>query len=173
MKVLGHDGPRDPRAPRPPDPAAQDRYSQALACLKRSDREAMVDGAITLLEGLTASDQASGTQFATLARAYLHKYSHARERIWEARAATAAHRALQLAPHDPEVLVPRGDVAAGTGQYERALTAYREARDVGASVDCELGAIRALADSGRVLEAEVAAGTLARHVPDDWRVWSM
>jgi tetratricopeptide (TPR) repeat protein len=162
------------RPSRPGDPAAADRYLQALNYLKRYDSEAAVDGAIKLLEGLIASEGESATYCAALARAFLHKQEHTKQRVWESRAAAACERAMRLAADAPEVRVALGRLQIATGRYDDAVRAFEEAlRLQPDSLDAVLGVCRAKGLSGRLDEAEAAARQAVRGHPGDWRGHSL
>lgn len=110
-----------------PDPAAHERYLQALGYLQRYENEASVDGAIGLLEKLVASDPGDARAQATLGRAYLAKYLLTMETDWERRAAAVCRTALRLDSDLPEVLVTLGNLHRETGRYREALRDYRRA----------------------------------------------
>jgi len=110
-----------------PDPAAHERYLQALGYLQRYENEASIDGAIGLLEKLARSNPADARVLATLGRAYLAKYILTFEPEWESRAESACQRALRLDPELPEVLVTLGNVHRESGRCREAVEAYRHA----------------------------------------------
>lgn len=159
-----------PRSTRPPDPAAQERYRQALGYLRSFDNEASVDGAINLLERLIASEGETAMYQAALARAFLYKHRLTRERIWENRAASACQRAQELKPDLTETWLAIGHLRSACGQHEAALVEFSRvlAREPG-SMDALLGAARAHRDLGRFEPAaEIGLRAVAAD-PADWR----
>ena len=112
------------------DPAAHERYLQALGYLQRYESEASVDGAIGVLESLIASEGDSASVHATLGRAYLHKHTLTSESRWAERAAIACQAALRLDPRAPEVLVTQGEIHNATGTYAEAIRSFRMALDL-------------------------------------------
>jgi len=154
----------------PHDPAARERFDQALAYLRRFDQEASLDGAIQLLEGLIESEGDSATLHAALARALVAKYRLTAQRTWEARAARACERAARLDPGSPDVALALGDLHAAMGrnlealaQLDRVLTARPD--------DYEALLVRSLAleGAGRSEEAEAASRRAIDLRPQDWR----
>lgn len=159
-----------PRSTRPPDPAAQERYRQALGYLRSYDNEASVDGAIGLLERLIASEGETALYQAALARASLYKHRLTRQRTWENRAARACQRAQELGPGLPETRLAVGHLRAVCGQHEAALAEFNSALELAPdSVDAMLGAARALRELARFPEAERLCRRAIAAEPDDWR----
>lgn len=155
---------------RPRDPAAPDRYRQALGNLKRYDNEASVDGAIQLLERLIAGEADVAKYHAVLARACLRKLEHTEEHLWEGRAAAACERALQLDRGHPEVLLAFGDLRRSTGRHDEAVKAYESSiRGGGDDFEARLGIALARVNQGRSAEAENACAAAVAARPDDWR----
>lgn len=162
------------RAVRPHDPAAEDRYRQALAYLKRYDNEASMDGAVALFERLIASEGDVARYHAGLARACLHKQELTAERVWENRAATACDRAQRLDPEDPDVWLALGQLALHTGRHAAALEQFdRVLASAPGSFDALLGSARAHHDAARYAEAEPACARVIAVEPLDWRGYSL
>jgi len=166
--------PRERHASRPPDPAAEDHYRQALGYLRRYDSEASIDGAIALLERLVDSEGDVDRFHAALARAYLYKHFLTRERVWQARAAAACDRARALDPESAEVRIALGYLRLDTGQHAAALDEFEHvlARSPD-SHEARLGRARALADAGRLVEAHEACSRAVSDQPGDWRAHSL
>jgi serine/threonine-protein kinase len=155
---------------RPRDPAAQERYSQAVSYMQRFDNEASLDGSIGILESLIASGDASSTIHATLARAYLQKGQVSQERIWEGRAASACARAAQLDPAAPQVQLALGEIELVAGRSEKALACFdRELEGHADPYDALLGKARALDALGRAGEAIAICERAIALRPGDWR----
>jgi tetratricopeptide (TPR) repeat protein len=174
-KALGHEDGMVPkrRPPAPRDPAAHERYLQALGCLQRRDSEAALDGAIGLLERLLESEGESAQVLATLGRACLEKFRVSWNREWEARAATACQRALELDPEAPEVLVTLGEVHSSAGRYEDAIRDFRNAlAQRSQMIEASLGLARALEATGSFEEAEECCRRAIAARPEDWRSYS-
>ena len=159
---------------RPRDPAARERYVQALGYLQRHDNEAAVDGAIGLLERLQAGEPGDARMHAALGRAYLYKHRLTSQRVWADRAAAACERALALDADDPDVRATRGDLRASVGRREEAIADYRRALELKPDLpEALLGMARATADSGDFHEAEGAARKFITRRHRDWRGYSM
>jgi len=155
---------------RPRDPAAQERFALALAYLKRFDQEASIDGAITLLEGLLATEGESAAVHAALARACLHKYRHNRQRVWETRAEQSCDRAMKIDPYAPEVLLAMGELHTTAGRFSEALVELDHALALRPDFyEAHLGRARALDGAGRATEAEESCRRAIAHRPGDWR----
>ncbi|MBI1796339.1 MAG: tetratricopeptide repeat protein [Candidatus Eisenbacteria bacterium] len=151
------------------DPASHERYLQALGYLQRFDDEASVDGAIRLLETLTADEGDSALAAAALARAYLDKYGLVVQAVWEMKAADACARALALDPDAPEVLVTLGDVHNSVGRHEEAIATFGRAIAVRHDLpDAWLGLALAHERLGRFDGAEAAARQAIALRPSAW-----
>ena len=126
-EALGRGAPGRARAPRtrPRDPAARERYVQALGYLQRYDNEAAVDGAIGLLERLQASEAGDARVHAALGRAYLYQHRLTSQRTWADRAAARASARSPWMPTTPRCWSP----AATCGH--RSADATRPARTTG------------------------------------------
>jgi serine/threonine-protein kinase len=158
-----------PRAPAR-DPAAAERFTQALGYMQRFDNEASLDGAIAILETLTASDDASPTVHATLARAYLQKGSVSQQRIWEGRAAAACERAVRLDPDAPRVRLALGEIDLSAGRWREALERFDgELQAHPGQYEALLGRARALDGLGLTAEAESTFASAIALQPGDWR----
>ncbi len=152
------------------DPAAEHRYAQALACLRRYDSEASVDGAIRLLEDAIETGTGTALHHATLVRAALRKHEYTQLPLWEGRAAMACQRALELAPELPEVQLAVGELKRATGQHDAAMAAFEIALASASTChDAMLGIARTHAEAGRMAEAEAAARSAIADQPKDWR----
>ena len=175
-EALGHEDARAAAPPRlrPHDPAAHERYLQALGYLRRYDSEAAVDGAIALLERLLTSEDGIARIHAALGRAYLYKHRLTSQRAWADRAASACEHALALDADDPDVLVTRGDLRASAGHPAEASADYRRALELRPDlVEALLGLSRACLDAGDLPEAEHAARRAIALHRRDWRGFSM
>lgn len=156
IRSLGLEAPGAPLAARSGgrDPAARERFVQALGYLQRSDNEAHVDAAIALLERLERSEPESAAIHAALGRGCLFKYRLSSERAWEARGASACQRALELDAESPDVLLTLGHLGVSTGRFEEAIGHYR--RSLGLrknSHEALIGLARACEELGRFAEA--------------------
>jgi tetratricopeptide (TPR) repeat protein len=164
----------EPRGTRLPDPAREEVYLQSLASLKRYDSIAMVDGAIRLLEDLTAAEPDSARLLATLGRAYLYKYRITKQRPWEARAANIIEQAVEFDPEGIEVHLALGDLQIETGAHAVALAEYRRVLESDRSrFDALLGMARAHLAMGRTAAAESDAIAAIDCEPEDWRGHSL
>jgi eukaryotic-like serine/threonine-protein kinase len=169
-RALGGERAVDTKVSRPADPAAHERYLQALANLKRYDNEASVDGAIRTLEKLIVSQGHVALYHAALARAYLFKYEHTKERSWESRAAACCERARMLDADAPEVRVALGDLQTGAGRHDVACAEFEAALERQPDdFDAMLGLARAHRRAGRLSEAKEICRCAIEKRPDDWR----
>jgi tetratricopeptide (TPR) repeat protein/predicted Ser/Thr protein kinase len=155
---------------RPRDPAADERFAQALSYLQRFDNEASLDGAIARLEGLITSEGESAIVLAALARACLHRYRLTSERTWESRAVQACDRARELEPDAPDVLLALGELHVAAGRHVEGLDALERAL-VGRPdlYEAQLARATALDGLGRTAEAEACCRRAIEARPDDWR----
>ncbi|HET9251482.1 MAG TPA: protein kinase [Candidatus Eisenbacteria bacterium] len=161
-------------ASRPPDPAADERYAQALGYLRRYDNEASLDGAIRLLEQLISTEGDVAIYHAALTRAFLHKMDLTHVRLWESRAATACARAIELGPDEPEVHLAVGLLSSAGGRYPDALSKFSIVREHQRGwIEATLGAALAHLGSGAKEKALRAAESAVAASPEDWRTHSM
>jgi non-specific serine/threonine protein kinase len=137
------------------DPAAHERFVQAIGYLQHFENEAHVDAALGLLERLAESDPESAPIRAATGRACLFKYRLTAERSWVARAAVACHAAIERDPISPDVLLTLGDLGVSTGQYRDAIDHYRRALELRPGAhDAMIGMARAYEGLGQYAEAE-------------------
>jgi tetratricopeptide (TPR) repeat protein len=158
------------RADRPPDPAAEDRLLQARSYMQRSDNEASINGAISLLEGLFEGSGESAATRASLARAYVYKFMLTRQRVWEGKAASACAQAVRLDAKSPDVLLALGDLDAAAERWPEALARFDQLlKMMPQSYDGLLGRARALDAAGKSEEAEAVCRQALTLEPDNWR----
>jgi tetratricopeptide (TPR) repeat protein len=158
------------RQPRPRDPAAAERFGQALAYMRRFDHEASVDGAVTLLERLLETEGESATVHAALARAYLRKSVLAKQRVFESKAATSCEHAARLDPGAAEVMLAAADLHLVRGRHDQALAELERTLSIAPDLlDAHLLRARALKSAGQIGEAEEACRRAITLAPDDWR----
>jgi len=142
-----------PRSTR--DPAAHERFVQAIGYLQHFENEAHVDAAMTLLGRLAETDPDSAPIRAAIGRACLFKYRLTSERMWVARAAAACHAAIERDPASPDVQLTLGDLGVVTGQYDDAVAHYRRALELQpGSHEALIGMSRAFERLRRLAEAE-------------------
>jgi len=170
-RALGHGTAAEAGArTRPPDPAAEERYRQALRELEHHDHEASIDGAIAILERLIESEGEQARYRAAIARACLFKYDQTKHRTWEARAAASAARAAELAPEEPETLLALADVHRVAGRIFDAEREYREALARRPDYfEARLGRARTLEALGHPDDAEAECAAAIADQPEDWR----
>jgi eukaryotic-like serine/threonine-protein kinase len=151
-------------------PAAAERYQQARQYLTRSDNEASVDGAITILERLVAAAPTDASCHGTLARAFLAKYALARQHHWKDRAAAEVERAMELAPDAPETLLALGELHSRAGRPEEARVSLERALfSDPSSFEGRLDLALVLGDLRRGQEAVTRCREAIESRPDDWR----
>ncbi len=154
---------------RPRDPAARERFAQALSYMHRFDHEASLEGAIGLLEGLLKSEGNSAAVHAALARAFLRKYQLMTQRVWEAKAAQSCARARELDPHAPEVILAIGELHVAAGRHAEALAELDRALALRPGLsEAHFTRAMALDGLGRVAEAEEACQRGITQRPSDW-----
>ncbi len=157
---------------RPHDPAARERYAQALGYLRRFDHEASIDGAIALLGGLLATEGESAVVHATMARACLHKYRETKQRVWESRAAQSCERAAKLDPSLPDVMLAVGELHTAAGRNDEALRELDRVVAVKPDFyEAHVSRARALDGANRAVEAEQACRRAIALRADDWRAY--
>jgi serine/threonine-protein kinase len=157
-------------APVVDDPAHPERYLQALGYLERRDNEASVDAAIGLLRGIVETGGDRARYHAALARAYIAKYHHTAELLWEARAAAACHRARELDPDLPETVLTYAAVLRAAGRHDEAIQQLRSlvARN-GETFDSLHGCAASLEQLGRFEEAEDHCRRAIALRPESWQ----
>jgi len=166
--------PLEPGRPRPRDPAAHERYLQALGYLQRYDSAAAVDGAVALLEQLLASEGDLARLHAALGRAYLCKHQLTSQHVWAGRAAAACERALALDADDPAVLLTRAELRASVGRHPEAIADFRRALELRPDLpEALLGLALACVKTGDTAGAEEAARRAITARSRDWRGYSM
>jgi len=168
--ALHRDGRPRGRAARQSDPAARNRFAQAMSYMQRLDHEASLDGAVRLLEGLIASEGETAPVLASLARAWTAKYRLTRQRDWEARAVKACDRAARLDPEDAGTMLASADLLILAGRPAEAIPVLARALERGA--DPREGLIvrsRAHDLLGKNRAAEADCHEAITLDPQDWR----
>lgn len=152
------------------EPAAEDRFAQAVVYLQRHDHEPSVDAAVALLERLAADPDAGADAHATLGRALLAKYQLTKQHAWEARAAQAIERAASRNAGLPVVRLALADLQALTGRESQAVALYDAlVGEVPDFFEAWLGLARLHRDHSRFSEAERACRRAIDLRPADWR----
>jgi tetratricopeptide (TPR) repeat protein len=163
-------GPAPGRGAGSRDPAAHERYLQAVNGLRRYDQELTLDGAIHALEQLAAAEPEEARLRAGLGRALLFKYRMTKQRVWEARAAAAIELAMELDGSAPEVHLALGDLHVEAGSHAAARAAYEHVLAAEPdNFDARLGIARLQRTSGSAGDAERAAQAAIDASPGDWR----
>ncbi len=160
----------DAKSPRkgPRDPAAHERYLQALGYLQRYEDESAVNGAVGILERLTESEPGSATLFASLGRAYLFKHRLTMDRAWQARAAQVSQQALDIDSGSADVLLTLGEIHLDSGNSALALNDFERALELRPTADAWIGLARARAAMGELQLAETACGNAIDLSPFWW-----
>src|SRR5581483_10019414 len=112
-----------------PDPAAQEKYLQALGYLQRDPEEITVDKAVELLEGLAKDNPHSALTQAAVGRAYLFKYQlpQARDKTWFDFASVACGVALREPNLTSEAQVTLGLLYVWNKEYKQAVRTFEDA----------------------------------------------
>ncbi len=150
------------------DPAARERFQQALGYLQRHDHAPSVDGAIAILERLVSSEGESAERLGALGRAYLLKRRLTHERIWETRAASVCERAISLDPDSVDVRLTLAELQLETGQLEAALQGFEQLVGRRPGLEAWVGLGRTLEALGRASEAEEAFKKAIEASPNAW-----
>ncbi|HEV7571398.1 MAG TPA: protein kinase [Thermoanaerobaculia bacterium] len=147
---------------------SQTRYLEALGHLRRYDKEASVDSAISILEEL-ASQSSSASVQAALGRAYLAKRELTHDPKWEPLASLACQRAIASDPQNPDTRVTLGELRRLTGHLEEAKKEYNTAlaRQPN-NADAILGLAETYKADRKLLEAEAAYKRSIELQPNYW-----
>lgn len=157
-------------AARPPDPAADDRFAQALRNLARDDHEPAVDAAIAQLARLLESGETRPGIHAALARGYLARFRITGQHAWQAKAAAEVERALAHEPESAATLCALADVHAAAGRSAAARGEYQRAIERDPSlIEARVGLARVLETLGEPDAAERCCREAIAAAPGDWR----
>jgi tetratricopeptide (TPR) repeat protein len=158
------------RRPRVSDPAARDRYAQALSYLERFDNEASLNESVRVFEGLLESEGDSAPLLASLSRAQLALYALTSRRGHEARATRSCERATAIDPRAPEVLLALAELLLTSGRPEEALAECDRLMVLRpGDFEGRLARVRALDALDRGAEAAAECRLAVSLRPDDWR----
>jgi serine/threonine protein kinase/tetratricopeptide (TPR) repeat protein len=150
-------------------PVPDDRLRQALSYLQREENEAMVDGAIDILERLEQTCVPDHRVLSALARAYLAKFRLTWTASWESKAAVACESAADLAPQSTEVKTARGYLCLSAGRNEEARDAFGSAVEgPGDTYVARIGLALAHQALDRFAAAEESLQDAIKEKPDGW-----
>lgn len=151
------------------DPAAHERYLQALGYLHRFEDVASIDGAVALLEQLLSTEGDAAHIHAALGRAYLMRYRLTRDKSWQDRAAAACERGIRLDPRSPDVLMALGHLNTSLGRASEAVRDFQQALKLRRDFpDALLGLSEAYEAAGKIEEAEQACREAIAQRPQFW-----
>ncbi len=135
--------------------SAYDFYLQGRGHLENYDKPENLDSAISVFEQALKMDPNYALAHAGLGDAYWWKYYYRSEPRWVDASRKACERAAALNPKLPAAHACLGTLFNGTGQYEKAVAAFRTALDDDPlSDDAYRGLAKAYEKLGKPAEAE-------------------
>jgi eukaryotic-like serine/threonine-protein kinase len=147
--------------------AAHEKYLTALGYLQPMGKQAPVDEAIKILEGLVATEGDTALVHAALGKAYLSKLHLTRQPELESKAEASCRLALSLDPHSPEALLTLARLRLWTGHRGEAVAALKRCLELQPQRSEALILLSFAYDSeGRFDEAEQAAKRAISLRPD-------
>jgi serine/threonine-protein kinase len=153
--------------------SAYDAYLQGKGFLQHSEVPGNVNRAIGLLEHSVALDPKFAMARATLADAYLRRYTFTKDKEWLARADQAAHQSLEQDSHAAAVHLVLGRLSRATGQFDQAIAEMRQAVSMDPlNVAAYTNLALAYADAGRPSDAEKTYLEAVRIRPGYWPAYS-
>jgi serine/threonine protein kinase/tetratricopeptide (TPR) repeat protein len=149
--------------------AVQERFLQAIGYLRRPDKEAQVDGAISILTELRDGNNDSALVEAALGRASLYKYQFTHDPLWATRADEACARALEMDPRSADVHLTLGNTQRLIGRLADSVRSFRRALKLRPDhPEALLGLASALEAAGQLPESEEIHQRLLLLRPDFW-----
>jgi serine/threonine protein kinase/tetratricopeptide (TPR) repeat protein len=153
--------------------SAYDSYLQGKGFLQHAEVPANVDRAIDVLERSVALDPTFAMAQATLADAYLRRYTRARDKEWLAKADQMVHQSLNLDGRQAFVHLILGRVCRATGQLDQAISEIQQAISMDPlNVSAYTNLALVYADAGRPADAEKAYLQAIRIRPGYWPAYS-
>lgn len=165
------------RTPAPTEIAgrAQDAYPDYLRgrkLLSAAGGEQSMADAVAAFRAALAADPTFAPAFAGICRAELRLFEQRRDPDAHQRATDACERAVSLDPALAEVVLAQGDLLRLAGEQGSAIDTYeRILRDPLVGADALVGKATALANLGRMDEAEAAFAEAQGRMPGYWRVY--
>jgi tetratricopeptide (TPR) repeat protein len=137
------------------EPAAYDYFLQGKGYLQSAIRPENITNAVHVLDRALQLDPNYGQALAVRGQAYWHSYEATKQSKWVERARTDCKRAVSLGNAGADGHLCLGLVAAGTGDYEQAVSEYRSAVELDpSSNDGYVGLANAFAKLNRLGDAE-------------------
>ncbi len=151
---------------------AYELYLQGQGYLRQQEGAA-TEQAIGMLQQSVERDPNYALAHASLAEAYLRKFSETKDRQWLAQADVAGTRAAAINDGLAPVHSALGLVRRATGQYEEAIREFRRAIALDpANVDAHRFLATTLESAGRIQEAEATFQQAIRLKPGYWPTYS-
>jgi tetratricopeptide (TPR) repeat protein len=152
---------------------AYDFYVQAQGLLQEYSNPKSVDLAIPLLQRSVEQDNGFASAYASLGKACWRKYQDTRDGQWIGEARRNCDRALRLDSRLISARVNLGEILAGTGNPEQAVSEFQKALDLD---HVNADAFRGLAEAYEAMNKLVEAEEVYKHAielrPDQWQGYS-
>jgi len=135
----------------------QDLYRAGMALLSDRYNPDATERAIGFFHQAAETDSRFGLAYAGLGQALWMRYEQTKDRKWVGQAQVACHQAVSVQPHGAAGFECLGVLAAGTGDYEAAVTDYQKALALepqNTSVQVRLGEV--YEKQGKLQDAERA-----------------
>jgi serine/threonine-protein kinase len=153
--------------------SAWSSYLQGRGFLQHSELPDNVVRAIEVLEKSVAADPKFAMSRATLADAYLRRYTVTRDRVWLAKADQMAHQSLDLDGSPAFIHLVLGRLARATGQPGQAISEITQAVSIDPlNVSAYTNLALAYGDAERPTDAERAYQKAVQIRPGYWPAYS-
>jgi serine/threonine protein kinase/tetratricopeptide (TPR) repeat protein len=147
-------------------------YLRGRKLLASAGGEQSMTDAVSAFRAALAADPTFAPAFAGICRAELRLFEQRRDPEAHQRATDACERAVSLDPALAEVVLAQGDLLRLAGEQGSAIDTYeRILRDPLVGADALVGKATALANLGRMDEAEAAFAEAQGRMPGYWRVY--
>ncbi len=149
--------------------ASAELFQQARVYLKRPDRKGNVDRAIETVRSALQRDPTNAALHATLAEAYVRKYSETSDKKWLQLAMDSGRQAAATNDDLAVAHAALGHALAGSGENSQASAQFERALDLDplSSPAC-LGLAKVLFAQHQLPEAEQFYEKAVRLAPEDW-----
>jgi serine/threonine-protein kinase len=107
--------------------ASYDFYVQAFGYLQQYESVENLDHAVTLFKQAIEQDSLFALAYSGLGEAYWRKFEATKDKQWTERGIESCRRAYELNDMLAPVRVTLGIIRRGTGEYEKAVTEFKQA----------------------------------------------